>query len=143
MVTKVLNPMSPNQKYNKKILFTAALLDALTIAIGAFGAHGLKNLVDATSVASFETGVRYQMYHAIVLLFVGSYAGFSDKTQLLIFRIFLLGIIFFSGSIYLLALQEMLPFSVRFLGPITPIGGLFFILGWVIMARAFLKKINV
>jgi len=134
--------MSQNQKYHKKILFTAAILGALTIAIGAFGAHGLKKLVDASSVASFETGVRYQMYHVIALLFVGSFSGISQQARVWIFRIFVFGMLLFSGSIYILALDEVIPFSVKFLGPVTPIGGLLFILGWVMMARSFLKKNN-
>ena len=121
--------------YNKNIVVTASILAAITIAIGAFGAHGLKQLVNAEAVATFETGVRYQMYHCLALLVVGFAAPISSATKKWTFRFFLFGIIFFSGSIYLLALKEVLPFSVSFLGPITPIGGLFFIVGWLWLAR--------
>ncbi|HBY68876.1 MAG TPA: DUF423 domain-containing protein [Flavobacteriaceae bacterium] len=121
--------------YNKNIVVTASILAAITIAIGAFGAHGLKQLVDAKSVATFENGVRYQMYHCLALLVVGFAKPISENTKKWVFRFFLFGIIFFSGSIYLLALKEVLPFNVSFLGPITPIGGLFFIVGWLWLAR--------
>jgi len=120
--------------YNKNIVVTASILAAITIAIGAFGAHGLKQLVDAKSVATFETGVRYQMYHCLALLVVGFAKPISENTKKWVFRFFLFGIVFFSGSIYLLALKEVLPFTVSFLGPTTPIGGMLFIIGWLRLA---------
>tara|TARA_R100000306_G_scaffold14634_1_gene18187 strand:+ start:7382 stop:7774 length:393 start_codon:yes stop_codon:yes gene_type:complete len=122
------------RNYNKNIVVTASILAAITIAIGAFGAHGLKQLVDAKSVATFETGVRYQMYHCLALLVVGFAKPISENTKKWVFRFFLFGIVFFSGSIYLLALKEVLPFTVSFLGPITPIGGMLFIIGWLRLA---------
>ena len=121
--------------YNKNIVITASILAAITIAIGAFGAHGLKQLVDAESVATFETGVRYQMYHCLALLVVGFAKPIPAKIKKWVFRFFIFGIIFFSGSIYLLALKQVLPFNVSFLGPVTPIGGLFFIVGWLWLVR--------
>lgn len=116
---------------DKKIVVTASILAALTIAIGAFGAHGLKNSVDSASLATFETGVRYQMYHVLALLVVGFVSAIPVTTRKWVFLFFVFGIIFFSGSIYLLALKSILPFEVSFLGPITPIGGLLFIIGWL------------
>nr|WP_093141881.1 DUF423 domain-containing protein [Ulvibacter litoralis] len=116
---------------DKKIVVTASILAALTIAIGAFGAHGLKNSVDSASLATFETGVRYQMYHVLALLVVGFASAIPVTTRKWVFLFFVFGIIFFSGSIYLLALKSILPFEVSFLGPITPIGGLLFIIGWL------------
>nr|WP_236002867.1 DUF423 domain-containing protein [Luteirhabdus pelagi] len=118
----------------KKILVTAAILGAITVIIGAFGAHGLKKLVDDTAVSSFETGVRYQMYHVFALLFLGMVTGISEATQKWVFRLFLLGVLLFSGSIYLLALQDVVSFTVSFLGPITPIGGSLLIIGWFRLA---------
>ncbi|MEZ4874330.1 MAG: DUF423 domain-containing protein [Flavobacteriaceae bacterium] len=118
-------------QFHKKIFILASLLAVITIAIGAFGAHGLKNLVDAPAVASFETGVRYQMYHVFALFMVGLMPAISPQSRKWVTIFFLLGILFFSGSIYLLALQSQLPFSVRFLGPVTPLGGLLFIMGWL------------
>ena len=124
-------------KLNKNIAISTAVLGAITIAIGAFGAHGLKQLVSADSVASFETGVRYQMYHIIVLLAMALSSKISDVTLKWVFRFFVIGMILFCGSIYVLALKEVLSFSVSFLGPITPIGGLLFILGWLRLAYGF------
>jgi uncharacterized membrane protein YgdD (TMEM256/DUF423 family) len=123
---------------NKKIVVTASFLAALTIGIGAFGAHGLKQLVSVEAITTFETGVRYQMYHCIALLVLGLATVIPKKTLLWTFRLFLLGMLLFSGSIYLLALKEVLPFAVNWLGPVTPIGGLFFILGWIRLAIGLL-----
>ncbi|MAN59821.1 MAG: hypothetical protein CMC08_08310 [Flavobacteriaceae bacterium] len=117
--------------YHKNIVVTATALAALTIAIGAFGAHGLKQLVPSEEVASFETGVRYQMYHVLALFVIGLARPIGHDTKVWVFRIFLLAIVLFSGSIYLLALRSVLPIDVGFLGPITPIGGLLFIVGWL------------
>ncbi|MEM7085369.1 MAG: DUF423 domain-containing protein [Bacteroidota bacterium] len=119
------------KKLDKKIVVIASILGAITIAIGAFGAHGLKQLVGAEAISSFETGVRYQMYHVIALLVIGFATPLSVKTKTWVLRFFCFGILLFSGSIYLLALKEAMPFSVKFLGPITPLGGLLFILGWL------------
>lgn len=118
-------------KIDKNIVITASVLGALTIAIGAFGAHGLKELIDAKSLDTFETGVRYQMYHTIVILVLGIATVIPSTTKKWVFRFFLLGILLFSGSIYLLSLNAILPFHVKSIGFITPIGGLFFILGWL------------
>jgi uncharacterized membrane protein YgdD (TMEM256/DUF423 family) len=127
-------------EFDKKICVTASILAALTIGIGAFGAHGLEKLVDREAIASFETGVRYQMYHVIALLIVGFATEIPASTRKWVFRFFLLGIIFFSGSIYLLALKSVLPFSVSFLGPVTPIGGFLFIFGWLRLAYGMLTN---
>ncbi len=121
-------------EFDKKIVITAAILAAVTIAIGAFGAHGLKQLVSVEAVASFETGVRYQMYHVLALFGLGFAGAIPHNTKVWVFRIFLVAIVLFSGSIYLLALREALPFSVGFLGPVTPLGGLLFIVGWLRLA---------
>ena len=114
-------------------------LGMLAIIFGAFGAHALKDSLTAESLLSFETGVRYQMYHVIVLLFVNMYTGFSQKQINTISLLFFLGIFFFSGSIYAIQLTELTAKSIWF---ITPIGGLFFILGWVFMLMGFLKKMR-
>lgn len=125
-------------KLNKNIVVTSAVLAAVTIAIGAFGAHGLKQLVTADALATFETGVRYQMYHVLALLVVGFADKLPSTTKKWVFRFFCFGILLFSGSIYMLALKEQLPFSVSFLGPVTPVGGFLFILGWVRLAYGLL-----
>ncbi|NNF32113.1 MAG: DUF423 domain-containing protein [Flavobacteriaceae bacterium] len=127
-------------QFDKKITVTASFLGALTIAIGAFGAHGLEKLVDTEAIASFETGVRYQMYHTIALLVIGFATAIPVSTRKWVFRLFVAGIIFFSGSIYFLALKSVLSLSVSFLGPVTPIGGLLFILGWLRLAYGLLTN---
>lgn len=121
-------------KINKNIVITAALLAALTIIVGAFGAHGLKELISEKSLVSFETGVRYQMYHVIVMLALGLSTGILPKTQKWVFWFFIIGILFFSGSIYLLALNEFLPFDTKLIAFITPIGGFLLIIGWLRLA---------
>ena len=128
------------KEMNKKIMITACILGAITIAIGAFGAHGLKKLVDANAVATFETGVRYQMYHVFAILVLGLSATSAGTATTWVFRSFLAGIVLFSGSIYLLSLNGILPFSTKWLGPITPIGGLAFIVGWLMWARGLWKN---
>ena len=125
-------------EFDKKITVTAAFLAALTIGLGAFGAHGLEKLVDADALATFETGVRYQMYHSIALLVIGFATVIPANTRKWVFRFFIFGILFFSGSIYFLALKSILPFSVSFLGPITPIGGTLLIIGWLRLAYGLL-----
>jgi uncharacterized membrane protein YgdD (TMEM256/DUF423 family) len=121
----------------KRNLSITAILGLLAIALGAFGAHALKEKLGIDKIKVFETGVRYQMYHVIVLLFVNTYQGFSDKTKNTISLFFFIGILFFSGSLYLLT-TNLVPSKI--IGPITPIGGLFFILGWSFLTFNFIKK---
>lgn len=123
----------------RKIIITATLLGALGIILGAFGAHGLKKIVSESAVASYEVGVRYQMYHVFFLLFVGLSTFFSDKAKRTIFILTLVGVLFFSGSIYLLTFNGLDGFNVKFLGPITPIGGVFMIAAWIYAAIQTLK----
>jgi len=104
---------------------------ALGVGLGAFAAHGLRNVLSATDLATFEVGVRYQMYHAFALLAVGwAIERWGDgPTATLAGWAFVVGIAVFSGSLYLLVLT-----GPRWLGAITPIGGVAFLLGWVLLA---------
>lgn len=122
----------------KNLIITSAL-GALAIVLGAFGAHALKESLSATELLSFETAVRYQMYHVIVLLFVNTYSGFSLSQKNKISLFFFLGILFFSGSIYAINLTSITAKSIWF---ITPLGGLFFIIGWILMITLFVKKMS-
>ncbi|NER14593.1 DUF423 domain-containing protein [Leptobacterium flavescens] len=124
---------------NKTILSVAALLGFLTVAIGAFGAHGLEKLVAADDLATFETGVKYQMYHTLVLLFLGIVPVLTEKTKKTLFYLFLSGIILFSGSIYGLATNELSSFNFKSIGFVTPIGGTLLLIGWGIMFYKFIK----
>jgi uncharacterized membrane protein YgdD (TMEM256/DUF423 family) len=125
---------------NKRIILTAAFFGALAVIFGAFGAHSLKNLVSASSLEIWQKGVEYQFYHTFALLYLSTFARYKNKLISFAFVFFTLGIILFSGSLYLLAIKDqfhaILP-SV--LGPITPIGGLCFILGWICLFLAALK----
>ena len=120
---------------NKNLVITS-VLGAVTIILGAFGAHALKEVLSISEIKSFETAVRYQMYHVLVLLFANTYAKFNSKTRNTISYLFFSGILFFSGSIYAISLG----ISAKAIWFVTPLGGLFFILGWLKMTLSFLKK---
>ena len=122
-----------------KYLVITSIIGAITIVLGAFGAHALKEKLGVDALKSFETGVRYQMYHVIVLLFVNTYNSFTSKSKNMISLLFIIGIVLFSGSIYAITVFDINPKSIWF---ITPLGGLFFIIGWLKMAISFIKKSN-
>lgn len=125
---------------DKKIFSTAAFFGMTAIVLGAFGAHALKKVLTLDQLATFETGVKYQMYHALFLLFLGLNNHLTSKTKKTILILTILGIIFFSGSIYLLATNSLTSFDFKVIGFITPIGGLLLILAWSILMIQFLKK---
>lgn len=116
-----------------KGLLIFAVLSALTaVILGAFAAHGLKSILDSAMLAAFETGVRYQMYHALALLTLPALSAYADKRYLVRGGVLLcIGTVLFSGSLYLLA-----TLSLTVLGPVTPVGGLAFMLGWVMILIA-------
>ncbi|WP_196893496.1 DUF423 domain-containing protein [Aureivirga marina] len=116
------------------IILIAGIFGALSVIFGAFGAHALKKVMSVESLQSFETGVKYQMYHTIVLVICGFFFSFEDPMEKYIVWSFILGIILFSGSIYGLTLSSIKGKKLRFLGPITPLGGLCFIIGWLLLA---------
>lgn len=124
---------------NKKILVAGAILGILGISLGAFAAHGLEKLVDSSAIKSFETGVRYQMYHAFLLLIIGATSFVSQKSKPAIFILVILGVLFFSGSIYGLATNALTAFDFKSIALITPFGGLLLILAWVILLISILK----
>lgn len=123
----------------KTVLITAAVLGLIAIILGAFGAHVLKELISIESQRTFETGVRYQMYHAIFLLFVGSSSLINPRMKKTIYFLVVFGVLFFSGSIYGLATNNLTSFDFKTIGFITPIGGLLFITAWVCLIISFLK----
>ncbi len=125
---------------NKKILVTGSILGLTSVLFGAFGAHGLKELISTESLQTFETGVRYQMYHAILLLFVGGSSFITQKTKHLIFYFIIIGVLFFSGSIYGLATNTLTAFDFKSIAFITPIGGLLLIIGWILLFIDFVKN---
>lgn len=128
---------------NKNFLAAAALFGALAVALGAFAAHALKTKLPAEAVAVFETGVRYQFYHTLALLFAGiASEKFVTKWMQWSGNCFIAGIILFSGSLYALTafrITETIS-AAKYVGIITPFGGLFFIAGWLFLFFAVSKK---
>jgi uncharacterized membrane protein YgdD (TMEM256/DUF423 family) len=125
---------------DKKIISTGALLGMIAIILGAFGAHALKKLVPTEQLLTFETGVRYQMYHALFLIFIGISSTISEKIKKTIYNLVLFGVILFSGSIYLLATNNISQFDFKVIGFVTPIGGLLLIVAWGILFYNIIKK---
>lgn len=125
---------------NKKILIAGSILGILGIILGAFGAHGLQKLVDADAVNTFETGVRYQMYHAFFLLILGGTSFVTLKTKKIVFYLVLIGILFFSGSIYGLATNQLSSFDFKTIAAITPIGGLLLISAWSMVLIGIIRN---
>ena len=118
-----------------KNLIISCLLGAITIILGAFGAHALQEILNSDELKSFGTGVRYQMYHVLVLLFLNTQSKFSNKIKNNLSYLFFIGILLFSGSIYAITFG----LNVKYVWFVTPIGGLFFILGWLKMAYSYFK----
>jgi uncharacterized membrane protein YgdD (TMEM256/DUF423 family) len=126
----------------KMFLVCGSILSALAVILGAFGAHALKSKLSVENIATFETGVKYQMYHSFALILIFLLSS-KINSPLLNYAgvLFLIGIIFFSGSIYLLSCREVFGIEEwkRFLGPITPLGGLCFISGWICVIISSIK----
>ncbi len=125
---------------DKKIISTGAIFGMLAIILGAFGAHALKKVLSIEELSTFETGVKYQMYHALFLVFIGTINELSQKAKKTIYYLVVFGVIFFSGSIYLLATNNLTSFDFKVIGFITPVGGLLLILAWGVLFMQFLKK---
>lgn len=121
----------------KKNLVIASVLGSLAVILGAFGAHALKEQLSPDSLQSYETGVRYLMYHVIVLLVINMYGGFSEKTKNSLSSIFIAGMLLFSGSIFLIT-TGLIPAKIIWF--ITPLGGLLLIVSWLWMANEFRKS---
>jgi uncharacterized membrane protein YgdD (TMEM256/DUF423 family) len=124
----------------QKIIALGAVFAALATIIGAFGAHYLKTILTSEQLVSFETGVRYQFYHSFAILICGTLANTTIAKKLGgVAIVFAVGIILFSGSIYALVLlknQDIV--GLKGLGILTPIGGMFFIAGWLMLAKTML-----
>lgn len=127
---------------HKGFLMIAGLMGALSVGLGAFGAHSLKRIVSPESIATFETGVRYQFYHTFALLLVAMlYEKFPDKRVIWAGYNFIAGMVLFCGSLYILtALNSTNAVGLRKIGILTPFGGLFFIAGWLLLVWGVYKK---
>jgi len=126
---------------HKGFLYTAAILGAFTVAMGAFGAHALKALVPEQSLNVYETAVKYQMYHVLAIALTGILFGqFQNQWIKNAGWSFLMGIVLFCGSLYLLTWKTVVgSTALNWVGPITPIGGFFFILAWLQLAWGIKK----
>ncbi|SHM26034.1 DUF423 domain-containing protein [Mucilaginibacter sp. OK098] len=125
----------------KKIFITASILGALAVIAGAFAAHGLQGHLSVKDMQVWNTAVQYQFYHVFALLALSNL--YRDNTKLIneCYYLFTLGIVFFSGSLYLLASRELLGWGwLHIIGPVTPLGGVLFIGGWITMGVAAFKN---
>ena len=125
-----------------RIIVTACVSGGLAVALGAFGAHGLKQSISAADLENWKTAVNYQFYHTLALLFLAIFTSLSGKKVGLAYWGFTIGIIFFSGSLYLLSTRSLTGLSSSFLGPVTPLGGLSFIAGWIGLLVSAVKGKN-
>ncbi|MEG0187599.1 DUF423 domain-containing protein [Algoriella sp.] len=121
------------------VLTIASLYGMIAIILGAFGAHAFKKFLPDEKLASFEVGVRYQMYHAIALLAIGMYFQFDKSLERSAAWCLILGTFVFSVSVYLLSFADHWGANLKFLGPITPLGGLLMVVGWGLLAWIFMK----
>lgn len=123
----------------KYTLAITSLVGALTIILGAFGAHALKDILSENQLQSFETAVRYQMFHVLAVLFINQSQNLTSFTKKQISIVFLIGIVLFSGSIYAITMGGI---EAKLIWFVTPLGGLFLIIGWILMFYNFLRSRN-
>lgn len=121
-------------------LIFGAAYGMLSVILGAFGAHALKKILSVERLESFETGVRYQMYAAFFLLIAGYILKFDTSSQKWISILMIAGTMLFSFSIYALSMQDYLGTNLKFLGPVTPLGGLLMIISWAMLIFYFAKN---
>lgn len=124
---------------NRKLLVAGAFFGMIGIIFGAFAAHGLKPLLSVENMATFETGVKYQMYSALFLLVMAALPIASEKVKKACFYLTTVGILFFSGSIYFLATNSMTSFDFRVIALVTPLGGTLLISAWIVLLISAIK----
>ncbi|WP_054558399.1 DUF423 domain-containing protein [Croceitalea dokdonensis] len=125
---------------NKTILATGLVFGVLAVILGAFGAHGLKKVIGPEEINTFETGVKYQMYHALFLMLLSALPNVATTVKTTVFYLVVFGLIFFSGSIYLLATNVLTSFDFKKIGFITPIGGTLLIAAWGVLLYNVLSR---
>ena len=124
---------------NRNLLIAGSFFGMIGIIIGAFAAHGLKPLLTSENMLTFETGVKYQMYSALFLLVLGGLNVVSEKVKKICFYLTVVGIVFFSGSIFLLATNSLSSFDFRVIALITPVGGTLLISAWIVLLISVIK----
>ncbi|WP_282162139.1 DUF423 domain-containing protein [Ulvibacterium marinum] len=127
---------------NRTIFLTGAILGLLAVLLGAFGAHGLGKLVDVSAIKTFETGVKYQMYHALFLLILANVYKIPEQKKKWVFYIVLIGVILFSFSIYALATNSLTSIDFKSIAFLTPIGGTLLVLGWILLGYHGFKSLK-
>ncbi|MFK5972600.1 MAG: DUF423 domain-containing protein [Flavobacteriaceae bacterium] len=127
---------------NKTIFITGIFFGTLAVVLGAFAAHGLEKLITAEAIQTFGTGVKYQMYHALFLLVLGSIKQLPERNKKMIFYSITAGTLLFSFSIYFLATNSVTGFDFKTIGFLTPIGGVLLILGWSALGYQGIKHFN-
>jgi uncharacterized membrane protein YgdD (TMEM256/DUF423 family) len=126
---------------NKRVIIIASVFGFLAVMFGAFGAHSLKKLIEPNELEIWRTGVDYQFYHTFALLFLSSCSRFKSRLINISSWCFTIGIVLFSGSLYLMATKNLLHIeSTSFIGPITPLGGVFFLAGWLCLLMGTIKN---
>ncbi|MBW2960467.1 DUF423 domain-containing protein [Mesonia aestuariivivens] len=126
----------------RKLLILGVVLGVLAVILGAFGAHGLKHYLTLEELNSYETGIRYQFYHALLALIIANTSIFSNKTKNISFYSILTGVVLFSGSIYLLTTSSITGVSFKSIAILTPLGGVLLILSWLVLLFNLLKMRN-
>ncbi|MCM0665095.1 MULTISPECIES: DUF423 domain-containing protein [Flavobacterium] len=124
----------------RRIVLTGAFIGMLAIILGAFGAHLLKKYLSVDQLNTFEVGVRYQMYHALFLLFLSTQKDIAEKTLKTIYNFVVAGVVLFSGSIYVLATKDYTLFESKIIVFATPVGGFLLIIGWALLFFTILKR---
>lgn len=127
---------------NKTILLTGIFFGLMAIVLGAFGAHALKESLSQSSIESYQTGVRYQMYHALLLMIIGSWSGAKSHSLKWVYYLITAGTICFSFSIYVLSLKDVIHWQPEYFGLITPFGGILLIAGWILLAQRIFRQFS-
>ena len=125
---------------NETISITGLFFGLFAVLLGAFGAHGLKRVVGVEAISTFETGIKYQMYHALFLMLLSMLPNVAVETKNIVFYLVVVGIVLFSGSIYFLATNTLTAFDFKKIGFITPIGGTLLISAWGYLAFSIITK---
>lgn len=126
---------------NKQIILTASLFGLLAVILGAFGAHGLEGKISDKQLETWHTANQYQFYHTLALLFLSTFSRAKSQSIKVSYIMFTLGILLFSGSLYLLSTRNLLGIeNISIIGPITPLGGVCFIIGWIALFIAAMKN---
>ena len=125
---------------NKQIILTASFFGLLAVILGAFGAHGLEGKISESQLESWKIANQYQFYHTLALLFLSTFSRAKSQSIKVSYYTFSIGIFLFSGSIYLLSLKDLIGITnLSLLGPVTPLGGVCFMIGWIALFIAALK----